>query len=458
MACYIFANGMAAALTVFITMLVTVQAAPAVIQIALPAEMNLHAAALQNALVVPMFGGYQKNASVACMYFANFTVGGQPNMTVQLDTGSSEFFLITSQCIAAGNCGDVQHPFNANNNSCKPIANDNVPYWTSYGDGSNVTAIACLTNLSFSENGPLFPVILGAAIASSPNFNPYSVGVTGIMGLSSTIQQEIDTAIGEIQMETPQMYKTFAMCFAADGSSGGKFMLGVDAAVAKQFMQVVPYTPMVGLYSVNVPQIDIIVNHRDNNSVAAEEVLTYINDNQVDPHDLASATLDERKARFLPVVDSGTAELVIPLQAFELFEKQVCIVDQTYNTGLCNSTTMTLVPGENFVRVIPEDIMAFFPTIVINIGGTNSNDLKNNSMAKLTVTPQMYLPIMFPNGPEAEPAMMMFVAAMPKSYPTLPNGVPQMIIGDAALAGSTVLFNKKDSTLAFASTVDCSEW
>ena len=156
-------------------------------------------------VVVPFAGGYQGPANPLGLYWANITVGSGTTVAVQLDTGSADLAIYSSECGSNCTWGSGYGAIGAAllytpSASAQQLATpDGRPINGTYGDGSSVaynvyvdtasfgtmvtgTNGAATTANTISNLGIGAVVDMGDMSASGAPFMPYPL--TGILGLA----------------------------------------------------------------------------------------------------------------------------------------------------------------------------------------------------------------------------------------------------------------------------------
>lgn len=402
-----------------------------------------------------MYGGYMGKMIEHKLYWLELDVGGK-TLKVQADTGSSDLVVLSElMCARESMVTDAEGKLNKFEKSvCSPhganhgiVLYDPMPSGTptphnlrgasavedGYGDGSCVVSAVFTDTVSLkttTHTGKsaaahaavvVHDVAVGAVYSSSDGF--VDNGISGIVGFAST---SLSSMYAQAKKNLPlfdqmladshgAMADQFAMCFNADGQSGGKLVLGGGAT---HDMKYVPFTfdgETRGKYTLSMT--DPNGKPYFNGAVSAQH-------------------------SYYAILDSGTTGIVLPPRLYDEVQMAVCEADLLLGTGLCDDP---FTPTLSKAGVVAEEDLASLPTLVFNLSPEIS----------ITVTPAQYLP--------AIPVSM-----LPKRLGKLDgvrvntlmrgDGAKELILGDAALVGHKVLFDRANMRAGIAATKDCSEY
>ena len=440
-------------------------------------------------VTLPMYGGYQGPMFVHNLYWIEVMVGGSL-LKVQVDTGSSDLAVLSDlMCDVARenpkNATTGKSLINAFERSvCDPRgANHDMPLYNplfsgvptnktvhdiyvgdSYGDGSGADTVVFLDTLSlldYEGNNTYEALVtipnvgVGAAFASTPGFEDQ--GISGIVGLAAKsasnmyIVEGILPVFDQIVADSQgTMADQFTLCFNADGQSGGKLVMGGGATPD---MEYAPFTFngsfLAGVYSVPGVTLSILAPDNTANNSAAAAVAAALEGEEATINmgtksaQLTSAAENEpgsvpQQTYYEAILDSGTTGVVLPPFLFNEFERAVCDADAMLGTQLCNATSLSFnrIP----FGVITEQDLASFPTIVINL----------SPEIGFTIPPAQYL--------ASFPATALGNMKNVRSNVVSRGRAHELILGDAALVGQKVLFDRANMQVGIAATVDCSEY
>ena len=437
---------------------------------------------IDNSTVVtlPLYGGYQGPMFVYNLYWIEIMVGGSL-LKVQVDTGSSDLVVLSDlMCERAENAATGQDLLNAFEKSVcdSKGANHDMPLYNpahsgvpttnssghdisvadTYGDGAgaNTTVFRDTLSLLDSETNNTHEALMtipnvgvGAAYASSAGFA--ANGISGIVGLAAktasnmyraeSILPVFDQIVADSQ---GTMADKFTLCFSADGQSGGKLVLGGGATPD---MAYVPFTFngsfRAGVYSVPGVTLSMVAPGLNaTNSPAAANL-------EAPPETKAvqlSSAAEKNEPGSAPqqtyydgILDSGTTGIVLPPSLFDQFERAVCNADALLGTQLCNTTSSSFnsVP----LAVVTEQELVSLPTLVFTL----------SPEVTITIPPAQYLP--------SVPASILSGRLENVRSNVVSRGsANELILGDAALVGHKILFDRANMQAGIAATVDCSEY
>lgn len=350
---------------------------------------------------LPLSGGINSVGE----FYAKVSLGTPPqNITVQLDTGSTDLLVYSDKCQG---CGPYTRRYNfsqsttgvklgcdyeTQNVSCFQCYDKHYcGFDDQYGDGSGVQGYVGWDVLS--AGGLTANITFGAIEEATSNFEPN--GVEGIWGLAYRSISSWSGLSGVFELENQNGLPTsFAMCLKP---SGAYFEIGTAPSTG------ISYTPIVQEQYYAVQIKDMLVGKKSLGLKPSQYGQT--------------------------IVDSGTTLLVLPGAAFKRVYhhmKDLCKEGRDL-PGVCGVKKSQGIFGGYCVKM-SEKQRASFPDLKVKLSGTG--DLSIDSSAYL-VAQQGYYCLGIANGGDS---------------PGLP-----LILGDVFMRNKLVVFDAENKQVGFGS-------